>query len=276
VNRLLANPRLLGLICAAGAVAQGIGYLIAAGAPSRYPIINAAAFAVGAMAWLALRGRNAPRWSGWVVLALAALLLATAVAGAELNGASRWVMVGPLSLQTSFVVLPALIVLYARTMDAIGTAGVLVAAAALAAQPDRAMAAMLAVGAAVIAFDKPGRMTAIATVACAVAFVVTLFRPDSLPAEPFVERVLYTAFESYVLAGIAVLLGSLLIVAPAMLAHRRVPEQTVLLAFGVSWTAVIAAAAIGNYLTPLVGYDGAAVIGYLLSVALLPANAREA
>jgi hypothetical protein len=38
---------------------------------------------------------------------------------------------------------------------------------------------------------------------------------------------------------------------------------------------VVAAAALGNYPTPLVGYGGAAVLGYLLSVALLPSGARD-
>jgi hypothetical protein len=38
---------------------------------------------------------------------------------------------------------------------------------------------------------------------------------------------------------------------------------------------VAAAAALGNYPTPLVGYGGSAVLGYLLSVALLPAGARR-
>jgi cell division protein FtsW (lipid II flippase) len=39
---------------------------------------------------------------------------------------------------------------------------------------------------------------------------------------------------------------------------------------------VIAAAAIGNYPTPLVGYGGSAILGYLLSAALLSASTRGA
>ena len=38
---------------------------------------------------------------------------------------------------------------------------------------------------------------------------------------------------------------------------------------------MVAAAALGNYPTPLVGHGGAAVLGYLLSVALLPSGERE-
>ena len=275
MHRLLARPRLLGLICAAGAVGLGIAYLVMAGAPARYTIINMAAFAVGTVLWLALRVRTPLRWSGFAMVVLAALLLATAVGGRALDGVTRWVMIGPLSMQTSFVVLPAMIVLYARKADLTGTAGILLAAAALAAQPDRAMAAMLATGAAVVAASKPGKLNVMALVGSAIAFVITLFRPDTLPAQPFVERVLNTAFDVHVLAGIAVLLGCLLLVAPAWPAIWRPSERTVLLAFGASWAASITAAAAGNYPTPVVGYGGAAILGYLLSVALLPDRAMR-
>jgi hypothetical protein len=39
---------------------------------------------------------------------------------------------------------------------------------------------------------------------------------------------------------------------------------------------VVAAAALGNYPTPLVGYGGSAVLGYLLSAALLPTASAQA
>lgn len=270
MHRLLTQPRFLGLVCAACAVGLGDMYLVFAGAPPRYPLINLGALTLGSVLWLALGDRPAVRWTGVAVLGLAALLLTTAVAGTHVNGASRWVTIGPLSLQVSFLVLPALIVLYARTTDAIGTAGVVVAAAALAAQPDRAMAAMLAAGAGVIAMARPNRSSVIAAVGAGIAFVVTLCRPDTLPAEPFVERVLYSAFDVHLLVGAAVIVGCLILVAPAFPAVRRVGERPVLLAFGASWATAIAAAAIGNYPTPLVGYGGAAVLGYLFSAALLP------
>jgi hypothetical protein len=54
----------------------------------------------------------------------------------------------------------------------------------------------------------------------------------------------------------------------------RTGDRAVLLAFGGCWAAVVAAAALGNYPTPLVGYGGSAVLGYLLSVSLLPGGAR--
>jgi hypothetical protein len=93
--------------------------------------------------------------------------------------------------------------------------------------------------------------------------------PDALPAVPFVDRILYTAFDVHMLAGAAVVAGCFILLTPAVGALWRVPERPVLFAFGASWAALIVAAAVGNYPTPLVGYGGSAVLGYLLSAALL-------
>ena len=272
MNRLLAQPRLLGLICAASAVGLGIFYLAAAGAPAAYLVINLAAFVVGAAFWLGLGRRETARWNGGAVLALTAPLVATAFFGVAVDGASRWVNVGPLSVQVSLIVLPAIIVLYARRTDAIGTAGILIAAFALAAQPDRAMAGVLVAGTGAIVLTRYSRLGALALIGAVTGFGVTMLLPDALPAVPFVDRVLYTAFDVHMLAGFAVVVGCFILLTPTLSAVWRVPERAVLLAFGASWATLIAAAAIGNYPTPLVGYGGSAVLGYLLSVALLPGS----
>lgn len=269
MNRLLNHPRMLGLICAAFAVGLGIVYMAAAGAPARYLVINLAALVVGAALWLGLRPRLISRWNGSAVLALTAPLITTALFGVAVDGASRWVDVGPLSVQVSLIVLPAIIVLYARSTDAIGTAGILIAAFALAAQPDRAMAGVLVAGIGAVVLTQRTLFSALALVGALAGFGVTMLLPDALPAVPFVDRILHTAFDVHVLAGVAVVAGCFILLTPAVGALRPVPERPVLFAFGVSWAALIAAAAVGNYPTPLVGYGGSAVLGYLLSVALL-------
>ena len=79
------------------------------------------------------------------------------------------------------------------------------------------------------------------------------------------------------MAGLAVVGGCFILLTPSVVgALWRVPDRPVLFAFGACWAAVIAAAAIGNYPTPLVGYGGSAVLGYLLSVALLTGSGRYA
>lgn len=272
------RPRRLGLLCAAGAVALGLAYLSAAGAPSRYLLVNLAALVLGATAWLALGRAAGSRLAGagWATLALALALLMTALFGLAVDGASRWVSLGPLTLQVSLVLLPLMLVLYARRPDPVGTAGMIVAALALALQPDRAMAGVLAAGLlALLAADR-SRLPMVAAAGAILAFGWTVLRPDRLPAVPFVDRILYTAFDVHWLAGLAVTVGAAALLLPSAVAARRpANERPALLAFGGGWAAVVAAAALGNYPTPLVGYGGSAVLGYLLSVALLPAGASE-
>lgn len=279
MNNILAQPRLLGLICGAAAVGIGMAYMGAAGAPSRYLLVNFAALVLGATAWLALgrTARSSLAGTGPAVLALSVPLLLTAWFGVAADGASRWVSVGPLAIQVSLILVPVMIVLYARRPDPAGTAGMAAAALALALQPDRAMAGVLAVALLALAFETRGRLPVLAAAVSIPAFGWTLLAPDRLPASAFVDGVLYTAFDIHPLAGAAVVAGAAGLLVPSLAALSKGPgDRAVLLAFGGCWSAVAAAAALGNYPTPLVGYGGSAVLGYLLSVALLPGGGREA
>jgi hypothetical protein len=278
MTSLSPRPRLLGLICGTLAVALGMAHMLAAGAPSDYLLVNLAALVLGATAWLALgpATRSSLAGAGPAILALSAALLLTAWLGASAAGASRWVSVGPLSLQVSFIVLPAMILLFARRPDRTGTAGMIAAALALALQPDRGMAGALAAALLALLIAKRGRFEALAAAASLLAFGWTLLIPDPLPATAFVDSVFLTAFRVHPLVGAAVTIGAVALLAPAAAGLvGRTGDRAVLVAFGACWAAVVAAAALGNYPTPLVGYGGSAVLGYLLSVSLLPAGARR-
>jgi hypothetical protein len=279
MNSLSARPRRLGLLCAAGAVAAGIAYMSAAGAPSRYILTNLAGLVVGAAAWLALGGLAGSRLraGGAAALALAAALLLTSLFGSAADGAARWISLGPVNLQVSLIVLPAMLVLFARRPDATGTAAMAVATLALALQPDRAMAGVLAAGLILLLASSRSRLVAAAAAAALLGFGWTLTRPESLPAVPYVDRILFTAFDVHWLAGLCVVAGAAALVVPPLVGFRRVETgQPALLAFGACWAGIVVAAALGNYPTPLVGYGGSAVLGYLLSVALLPEGPGEA
>ncbi|HEX8216094.1 MAG TPA: hypothetical protein VF577_01400, partial [Allosphingosinicella sp.] len=216
-----------------------------------------------------------PAAAGPATLALALPILLTALFGAAVDGASRWVSVGPLNLQVSLILLPAMLLLYARRPDWIGTAGMIVASVALALQPDRAMAGVLAAGLLAVLVSSRSADAIVAAAGGILAFAATLVSPDGLPAVPYVDGVLYTAFSVHILAGLAVTIGAGLLVLPAAIGlWREAGERSAFLAFGTCWAGVIAAAALGNYPTPLVGYGGSAVLGYLLSVALLPNGGR--
>ena len=272
-NRI--SPSAVGLACAAGATSLGLAYMAAADAPFRYLAVNAAALGMGIAAFAIARRLLADaRFPSAAMLALGATLLATAGFGSSAEGAARWVSFGSLSVQVSLVVLPLLVVSFAVRRDALATAAMVLAALALAAQPDRAMAGTLAGGLAALAMLKPDRWTMTALSAAAGAFVATLARPDDLPAVPYVDGILYSAFDVHPLAGAAVVAGACLLVLPAVAGRLRDAEHAhVHLVFGTVWLGIVAAAALGNYPTPLVGYGGSAILGYLLSLAALPGGA---
>lgn len=269
----LFRPRRFAIACAAGAVLLGLAYLALAGAPFHYLAINGAAFLIGfsALAIADHFGTAPGRWNPVLLVGAAALLLATALLGQPVDGAARWVRVGALFVQPTLIVLPPMILAYARASDWVSTAGMIAAAAALAVQPDRAMAGVLAFGLVALAALRPDRATFMAAAAAIAGFTITVARPDRLPAVPYVDQILYSAFDVHPLAGLAVVGGSVLLVLPAIAGWSRDPaNRNIHILLGVIWAAIVLASALGNYPTPLVGYGGSAIIGYLLCLASLP------
>ncbi len=273
------DPRAIGLACAAGAVGLGAVYLAAAQAPWSHIVVNSTALLLGLIAYSApVRwGWGGARRSGAIVLALAVVLVATALFGASADGASRWIRVGSLGVQVSLLFLPLMIVTFARHRDAAATAGLIMAALALALQPDRAMAGVLAASLLSLAILRFDIRVGMALLAAVIAFAVTLVRPEASPASPWVDQILYTSFEVHPLAGAAVLTGALLLIVPAVYGFgKSSAHRDAYAAFGMVWIGVIVAAALGNYPTPLVGYGGSAVLGYVLSLAsIAPAAATR-
>ena len=269
----------IGVASAIGAVGLGLAYLAAAGAPTQYLAVNAGTLIVGLLGVTAWKrwARPAVTLAGLAAFAIGLVLLATALFGHSLDGVTRWVRTGPLTVQPGLILTPLLVVLFSRDRSLLATTGVIIAAAALALQPDRATAGALTAGLAALALTKPDPRALIAVSAATIAFAVALVRPDTLPAQPFVERVLFTAFETHLAAGIAVWIGVKWLLIPAIagrvLDRENSPTYAV---FGAVWLGVIAASALGNYPTPLVGYGASSILGYVLSLAALPARPRNA
>src|SRR3954470_12240644 len=138
--------------CATVSVALGAAYMYAAGAPSYYLLVNFSALAAGLLAASLVRSalvRN-EQVAATFTVAVGVVLLATALVGHSVDGASRWVRIAGISLQPSLILLPPVMVLFARSRDWLSSIGLLLAAAALALQPDRAVAGALAAGLAVL------------------------------------------------------------------------------------------------------------------------------
>jgi hypothetical protein len=273
LDTTIRRPRALGVLCAIGAALLGIVYMVIAGAPLRYLGINIGALGIG-LSMLGMVGHVATagcRRADAAIVTMAGALLATALLGAEVNGAARWVNLAGLAVQPSLILLPVLLVAFARTRSASATTGIVIAAAAMALQPDRAMAGMLALCVAILTVTRRDRHTVIAFAAGVVGFAATLMRADTLPAAPYVDQILYSSFDVHTGAGLAVWGGAALMLVPGIVGFSRDPDnRTVYAAFGVAWFAAIVAAALGNYPTPVVGYGGSAIIGYVVSLFALP------
>ena len=275
-DKMVSRPRALGIACAIGAVALGLAYMGLAGAPGRYLGVNAGALIIG-LVMLALAGRMMPdagRWPGTATMTMAGLLLATGLFGESVEGAARWVKLGGVAVQPSLILVPVMIIAFARSRNALSTAGMIVAALALSIQPDRAMAAALTAGLTILAVMRRDRFVVLALAGSIAGFSATLVRADTLTAAPYVDQVLYSSFDVHPIAGAAVLGGSMLLLVPAMTGWARDAEyRHVYAVFGIVWLATIFAAALGNYPTPIVGYGGSAIIGYVLSLTILPKRA---
>ncbi|NOJ93620.1 hypothetical protein HMI51_11840 [Corallococcus coralloides] len=269
----LHSPRAAGALCGAGAVAMGLVYMTLAGAPVSYLGINAGALVLG-LILLALVSRipgAGGHVSGALIFGLSVLLLATAFVGLRIEGVARWVKLGGVSVQPSLVLLPLMLAGFSRTRTPLATLGIVVAALAMALQPDRAMAAMMTAALATVAVTRADRPASLAFMASLLAFGLTLLRPDALPAAPFVDQVLFASFQVHALAGLAVVAGSAMLLVPVVIGGSCDEDsRATSLAFGAAWLAATLAAAFGHHPTPVVGYGGSAILGYVLSLATLP------
>ena len=276
MNPASRHPRRLAALCAIGATGFGLVYLAAAGAPLAYLAVNAAALAIGLLA-VGVAAEIGKLWQiggGLVAVVLACLILLTALFGVSADGVTRWLSAGGLHLQPALFLVPVIALGFARSRDSASLLAILVAALALALQPDRAMAGALALAMAALALVRPERMVLVALGGALAGFAATLVRADASPAVPFVDQIFYSSFAVHPLAGLAVLTGALLMLVPAIAGYRADPDYRPRYAvFGAVWLAVILAAALGNYPTPLVGYGGSAILGYLLSLLGLPPRA---
>lgn len=243
------NPRLVGICCSVAAVGFGLLYMTLAGAPERHLLVNGAALAIGLLLFAAVDQLPGSMRGAAVTMPAALALLTTAMFGISADGATRWANIGPILLQPSLILLPMMAVALVNTRSRL-TLGSMIVAALVVIRRDRW--SLLGLAAAVI------------------AFAVTLLLPDDLPALPYVDGIFYSSFDVHPLAGLAVVGGAGLLIVPAIVACRQRDQRSFAVLFGTVWSAVIAAAALGNYPTPLVGYGGSAVIGYLLSLSLLP------
>lgn len=263
--------RLLALLALAIPVCAGAATMAAMRAPLSYPLVNGGALIAGGI-WIVFGRGPRSRPGGWIGMALAiAVLIAPLLVGPHYNGIARWIALGPFTLNTGFIALPALAILAARDPDNAPLA-LLVALFVVSLQPDGAAGFAItfaAVGLYHVARD--WRMGLVCIVAFFAAIAMTL--RGELPPQPFVERVLFdaTAHSPFIAAGLIGALAAcyllILYKAPLVRVERFALAGTL---FG-----FLAAALMSHYPYPFIGYGASAILGYALALGLVRPRAAE-
>lgn len=230
-----------------------------------------------------LPGDGAWMGSRWLPLVGVGLVGSTLLA-ADIDGVTRWHLVGPLRLHCSALLTPILIVVAARTVRARPiAAGVMLTACQLVhlAQPDAGQATALGVAAAWVlltgATSPVARGLGIASAACS---ALVWLRPDPLPPAPFVEDIVAVAFRVTPLLGVLSLLSMLpialapLTIAPAHTAEPTVNTARTGLALYLMGTIVVPY--FGEFPVPLLGFGPSPIVGGFLGLAALSILARPA
>jgi cell division protein FtsW (lipid II flippase) len=274
-----------------------IGTLLAAALPALLASVFVLSIAdVGGGTWLVQAGSIAmmvalatgggvlarrPSRRGVMVAAGATLLLCALPLLGSAQSPERWVVGGPVSLYVAPVCLPALLSLVAWRMRrdarlATGAAAALWAVAlVLAAQPDLSQVLALTAGALVIiALDVTPWWRRVATMApFVVAVVLAQAQGDPLQPVGHVELVVAVAWQHSMLAGVCVLLATLVFVGTlAWRLGRLDPAQGAVAAY---YAVLFAGAMAGLTPAPLIGYGAGPWLGFGLWIGTIAAVAQD-
>lgn len=236
------------------------------------PLMNLAALLIGLCATKAAEALKSlgasPAAADFAFLAVSILIPLTAFFGADIQGVSRWLIIAGITIQPGLIVVPPLVIGFALRPSAVRGAAIAIASAGLAMQPDPAAAAMLATGVMfALPAMRPASLSMPLLAAIAAGLAVALAREVALPAVPFVEDVPRLALEAGPMATALAAATLCLLLLPAVSAAHQ--QRRAAFAFAGLWLAGLAAAVIGPYPAPVVGFGGSAVLGYILSVAML-------
>ena len=263
------RDRIPALAALAIPVLAGACWLIAAGAPRLYPLVNCTALAL-ALCWIAFgRAPGTERGRHILAGALVALMLVPLASGPYLpsvtqDAVARWIPLGPVTLHAGAIAVPPLAVLAAqggRTAAPVLFAGI----AAAMFQPDAASGFALTFAA--VGLHHAGQDWRVGMAAIA-GFVASLLMAVSgeLPPTPFVEGVLVDAARERLPAALALALAlgaAFLLIALALPRPRpeRLALAGALFGFGVIGL-------MSTYPSVLIGYGASPILGFGIALGL--------
>ena len=219
-------------------------------------------------------------WRYWLLVAACVLALVwTLMTGVALEGARRWLAVGPVQLHTAFLALPLAVWAFARGFEDRRVAPLAAGLSfALLYQHDAAssLAWALAIGAATLV-QRPRQLVPWAVVAVAAVFAYAAWsEPDTLPAVPYVEGLLAANLATSPVVGALAAILMFSLPAPFLLVAASRPERRAeALALAALWAGWIFGNLFGNYPAPVLGYGAAPILAWGLCIGLVfaePAN----
>lgn len=281
----MRSIRLLTALQAAACLGVSLVAITMAGAGRNALVLQtlAAVLALG-LALVVARFWRKARWRYWLLIAACALALVwTLMTGTALEGARRWLTLGPVQLHTAFLALPLAVWAFARGFEDRRVAPVAAGLSfALLYQHDAAsaLAWALALGVATL-IQRPRQLLPWAVVAVAAVFAYSAWtEPDTLPAVPYVEGVLTASFAASPVVGALTAILMVSLPAPFLLVAATRPERRVeALALAALWAGWVFANLFGNYPAPVLGYGAAPILAWGLSIGLVfaePAKAEPA
>ena len=262
------RDRAIAILALAIPVLAGLGYLLAYAAPSSFVLVNAAALAI-AVLLICFAPDKLPKITRRILIGIAlTTLYLPLLTGPTLSGVERWLSLGPFTLHAGMLVLPVLMVLAGSEPDyAPGVLSVALLAALL--QPDMATGAALTLAAfGLYDVTKDWRYGVFAAVAFTVSLVAAIH--GELPAQPFVERVIFLLARTDPLAALglaASLLASFMLMLSGFPGREASRKALAGCFFGFSF-----AGHVSNYPSALIGYGASPILGFGAALALLCAS----
>ena len=264
----LAQVRKVGVLSCAVAVVAGCAFMHSAGAPGHYVWMNLLSMVFAVATFYLLPHRRLQADEGLrarLAFALGALLLIAGVGQAH-TGASAWLLIGPVTLNLPWLLLPALLLASdvqpqsAARSWAMG--GLLMACSTLVLQADPVLLGLVATVLALRARrrrDIASALLALAASAMAAYVTPSWQAPQALA---FVDQVVHRGFSESGFMGLGLLLVQMMPLWPA-LQHRQARQH------GLVWGLLVVLSLPGWIPSPLVGFAGSFVVGYVLSLMVL-------
>lgn len=246
--------------------------LYLSGSPHSLIIPNGAAWISGAvisLGMMAIAGNHVLR----IIPPLTVAALATAFLFPDVEGAHRWIEIGPLHINVAALFLPITVVAIARNgiSGPISTLAIILILGLLILQPDASQATAFAIAAWFLITHETisSRAKVLASLLLALSVMFAWMRPDQVQAVAEAELVIALAWQVSPLVasiGVFALAGASLV---PLLRDNSLPSTGEARALAAYFTIAALCTLAGNYPVPLIGLGMSFVVGYWLGIGLV-------